>query len=239
MDDKDKNKAKCIVRSYTDMCTDTDVDFTIRLVLGSINKLLPKKVDYGCNLLEKTLKLYTTRVTTNMYLFDSRQRLNKYDSVYDIIDAYIPIRLELYKTRKQYMISQLKREVDILSNKARFIKEQCDDTIDLRRKKKYEVITLLLTRLYSVIDNDKDFKYLRSMRIDQLEEENIKKLQEQRNQRVRELEILRSTSPSDMWLSELETLKLQYKLYRTNRQNRQKGVAKRKVIVRKSKIKVK
>ena len=31
----------------------------------------------------------------------------------------------------------------VLSNKARFIKEQCDDNLDLRRKKKNVVIELL------------------------------------------------------------------------------------------------
>ena len=34
------------------------------------------------------------------------------------------------------MINNLKKIVKVLSNKARFIKEQCDDVIDLRRKKK-------------------------------------------------------------------------------------------------------
>ena len=45
MDDKDKkSKAKVFVKSYTDMSTDTDVDFTVKLISGTINKLLPKKV---------------------------------------------------------------------------------------------------------------------------------------------------------------------------------------------------
>ena len=64
----------------------------------------------------------------------------------------------------------------VLSNKARFIKEQCDDVIDLRKKKKQQVIELLQSRNYDVIDQDNDYKYLRTMTIDSVEEENVAKL---------------------------------------------------------------
>ena len=136
MDDKDKKgKSKVFIKSYTDMSTDTDVDFNVRLIPGTINKLLPKKSDHGCNLLEKTLKLYTTKTETNMYLFDHKQKLSKYNSVYEIIDSYFPVRLDLYQKRKEHMINLLEREVMKLHNEARFIEEQCEDIIDLRRKK--------------------------------------------------------------------------------------------------------
>ena len=65
--------------------------------------------------------------------------MKKYETVTDIIEAYYPIRYDMYTKRKAYMIKQLKKIVKILHNKARFIEEQCDGTIDLRRKKKEEV----------------------------------------------------------------------------------------------------
>ena len=43
----------------------------------------------------------------------------------------------------------------------------------LRKKKKQIVIELLKNRNYDIIDNDNEFKYLRSMTFEQLEEENI------------------------------------------------------------------
>lgn len=239
MDDKNK-KGKVWVKSYTDMSTDTEVDFNIKLVSGTINRLLPKKADYGCTLLEKTFRLYTTKTETNMYLFDHNQKLSKYDNVYDIIDTYFPVRLDMYQKRKEHMIKQLEREVMILHNKARFIEEQCEDIIDLRKKKKAQVIAMLETGQYDVIDEDEDFKYLRSMRIEQVEEENIKKLRDERDSKIKELELLKKTTPETMWNTELDTLVTQYKSYTKNRANRMKGVkSKLKVKKKKGKAKIK
>ena len=108
--------------------------------------LVSKKVDNNINLLEKKFKLYTTKSTSNMHLFDKDQKLKKYKSVYDIIEDYYPVRMDCYERRKEYLINNLKKIVKILSNKARFIKEQCDDTIDLRRKKKQVVIELIKSK---------------------------------------------------------------------------------------------
>jgi DNA topoisomerase-2 len=234
MDDKDKKRKKKIwVKSYIDMSTDTEIDFTIKLLPGTINKLLPKKSDHGCNLLEKTFRLYTTKTETNMYLFDHEQKLSKYENVYGIIEAYFPVRLKMYHERKAYMIKQLERDVQILHNKARFIEEQCDDIIDLRRKKREQVIELLISRDYSVIDGDEDYKYLRSMRIEQMEEENMKKLRAERDLKIAELEKLKETDPKDMWRDELAILTTHYKKYKKNRMHRISGTSKKKISVKK------
>ena len=95
----------------------------------------------------------------------------------DIIDAYYPVRYELYVKRKAFMLEQLEKMIKILSNKARFIEEQCNDLIDLRRKKKTVVIQLLVARNYDTLDGD--FNYLTKMPIDSVIDENIKKLRDE------------------------------------------------------------
>ena len=159
-----------------------------------------------------------------MYLFDHRQRLSKYNSVYEIIDAYFPVRLSLYQKRKEHMIKQLEREVMKLHNEARFIEEQCEDIIDLRRKKKQQVIDMLKSREYDMLDGDEEFKYLRTMRMEQVEEENIEKLRKKRDDKKKELDVLKNTSPEEMWRVELDNLVAQYNTYRRNRINRKEGV---------------
>ena len=176
MEDKNKKK-KPIVKSINDMSTDAIVDLTVKFHPNTLGKLVSKQVDQYHNLLEKTLKLYCTKQTTNMHLFNHKQQLRKYETIYDIIDCYYPIRKDGYVRRKAYLIEHLEKIVMVLSNKARFIKEQCDDTIDLRKKKKQQVVELLKSRNYDVIDGDNDYKYLRSMTIDSVEEENVVKLE--------------------------------------------------------------
>ena len=151
--------------------------------------LISKKGEYGCTALEKTFKLYTTRTTTNMHMFDSKQQMKKYEKVEDIIDAYYPIRYDMYTKRKAYMIKQLKKIVKILHNKARFIEEQCDGTIDLRRKKKEEVNSLLKDREYNSVNGD--FSYLLNMNLSSLIEENIVKLRKERDEKKKLLEDLK------------------------------------------------
>ena len=57
-----------------------------------------------------------------MHLFDKNERLKKYDTPESIIIEYYSIRLEYYNKRKLYLIDKLSKELDLLSNKARYIK---------------------------------------------------------------------------------------------------------------------
>jgi DNA topoisomerase-2 len=58
--DKEGKKITPIVKDYDDMSKDTNVDFTITLAKGKLEELEGNKGDYGCNGLEKLLKLYST-----------------------------------------------------------------------------------------------------------------------------------------------------------------------------------
>ena len=128
------------------------------------------------------------------------------------------------------MINELNRIVMLLSNKARFIEEQCEEVIDLRKKKKAMVIELLKTRNYDIIDDDDEYKYLRQMKIESVEEENIVKLRKERDEKMKELEILQKTSERKMWLSDLKQFEKLYEKYLIDRQDRVFGKVKKKKI---------
>ncbi len=232
----DKKGKTSIIKSYKDLCTDTTVDFEIKLVSGTVNRLLTQSAEYNCNGIEKMFKLYTTKQITNMWLFNQHQQLKKYKTIAAIIDAYIPVRLETYEKRIAYLIKELEREVKILHNKSRFIQEQCDDVIDLRKKKKHEVIELLNTSGYDIIDQDEEFKYLRAMRFEDIEEENVTKLNTLKNNKIQELEDLKNKTPVSVWIEELTILRKKYKDYINDRKVRQMGVVKS--IGKKKKVKI-
>ena len=234
MDDK---KKKAIIRNIQDDSTDAVIDFKIKFVPGVLSDLLTKKVDKNLNMLEKTLKLVTSKTTSNMYLFDDDQQLHKYYTVEDIIRKYYPIRLNGYKDRKAYLLKILSRAIAILSNKARFIKEQCDEVIDLRKKKKSDVIELLKSRNYNVIDGDDEYKYLRTMTIDSLEEENIAKLMKDKEIKLEEYKKLNKTSIQELWLEDLEQFEKGYDKYCIERKDRLVGDGKSKKKKKKKKVK--
>tara|TARA_B100001093_G_scaffold83901_1_gene75439 strand:+ start:21578 stop:25045 length:3468 start_codon:yes stop_codon:yes gene_type:complete len=248
MDDKNKKTKqpkKPIVKNIKDMSTDALIDITIKFHPTMLGKLISKSVDKYCNQLEKTLKLYCYKSTTNMNLFNNKQQLKKYNTVYEIIDDYFKIRYDMYVKRKEYLIANLENIVLELSNKARFIKEQCEDVIDLRRKKKNDVIELLSSRNYDKLNNDNEYKYLRSMRIESVEEENMLKLLKDCDIKIKELEVIKKTTVEEMWISELDKLQLEYIKYKKDRIEKLYGLTKtktkriKKKIIKKIKIKKK
>ena len=47
----------------------------------------------------------------------------------------------------------------LLSNKAKYIQENLNGTIDLRKKKMDQVIAMLTDKGYAKLDNDEEYKY--------------------------------------------------------------------------------
>ena len=212
--DKEGKKIAAIIKDYDDMSKDTNVDFTITFMKGKLEELeASKSADYGCNGVEKLLKLYTTNTTTNMHLFDASDTLHKYEKVSEIIDAYYEVRLKLYETRKAYLIDALEKDLVLLSNKAKYIQENLDGTIDLRKKKKEQVVIMLAEKGYAKIDDD-EYKYLIKMPMDSVTEENVDKLLKDKSSKETELNIIKNTTVHKMWKSELDVLKEQYVEYK-------------------------
>lgn len=201
----DKNKKnKSFVKDYNDMSTDTTVDIEI-----TFNDPIDETVE-GTNLynnFEKMMKLNVSLSTNNMHLFNDEERLMKFNSETEIIDSYYPIRLKYYQKRKDYMVDALQKELKLLSNKARYVQENLDGVIDMRRKKKEDIMTLLTQHQYDIIDGDTDYKYLLKMPMDSVCEENAEKLLADKTSKENELNIIQTTIIENMWLTDLEELK--------------------------------
>ena len=232
--DKDKEGKKIVpvIKDVFENYTDTTVEFVITFSKGKLDELVSSKGDYGCNGLEKLLKLYSTSSTTNMNMFNSEDKLKKYDNVEEIIDDYFDIRLEYYDDRKEFMIDVLEKEIMILSNKVKYIQEVLDGTIDLRKKKKQEIVDMLKYKDYDIIDNDEYFEYLVKMSMDAVSEENIEKILKEHQYKNEELIKIKSTSIEEMWLTELEILEHEYQEYLKEREESQNGVTKKKGIAK-------
>jgi len=230
--DKDGKKIVSIIKDYDDMSKDTTVDFTITFSKGKLEEYENMNCDHGVNGVYKLLKLSTTNTTTNMHLFNADDQLKKYEKISDIIDDYYETRIKMYLTRKNYLISNLEYELKILNNKAKYIKENLDGTIDLRKKKKDEIIKMLEEKEYDKIDDDQDYKYLVKMPMDSVTEENVEKLFKEHGNKTVELEEIRNTPIHKMWLSELDTLSKMYLEYKEDRERLQRSESKPKKVTK-------
>jgi DNA topoisomerase-2 len=153
-----------------------------------------------------------------MHLFDEIEKLKKYDTVQEIIDDYYDVRLDMYETRKNHLIDSLEDALVLLSNKAKYIQETISGVVDLRKKKKEQVIELLESRGYDVIDDDHDFKYLVKMPMDSVTEENVAKLMKEHADTQADLDKIKNTTPQQMWISELDILSQEYTKYKEDRE---------------------
>lgn len=198
-----------MIKDYNDMSTDLNIEFIINFNNGCLNLLLQDNSnDYGLNGLEKYLKLYTTQTTTNMHLFNEQEQLRKYNNVYDIVNEYYSIRYRYYNKRKLYLIDLLSKELDTLSNKAKYIEYILDDKIDLRKKNKEQINTILENMSF-----DKDngnFNYLIKLPMDSVIQENVEKIMKEHSNKLKELDEIKKTSIENMWLKELNNLKIAY-----------------------------
>jgi DNA topoisomerase-2 len=204
---------------------------------GKLDELEAMSCDHGCNGLEKLLKLYTTNTTTNMHLFDAKDTLQKYNKIPEIIDAYYEVRLDLYGVRKAYMINALEKDLVLLSNKAKYIQETLDGTIDLRKKKKDSVVEMLQQKGYDKLEDDDEYRYLVKMPMDSVTEENVTKLLKDRSDKLAELTVIKATSVNQMWKSELDQLRDQYVEYKDARARLMAGEDKNKKVVAKGVVK--
>ena len=125
--------------------------------------------------------------------------------------------MQLYVERKTHLIDALEKVLLVLSNKARYIQELLDDTIDLRKKKKIEIVDLLVSKDYATIDEDSEYNYLIKMPMDSVSEENVDKLNKNHKDKSDELQRIQETTEQQMWLSELEHLEQEYGRYTAER----------------------
>lgn len=224
--DKDKGKDKAsgagvpVLKEYSDMSTDSVVDITVTFHPSYPHT--PKDLqaaivdaDAGTNKLEKLLGLFTTQSTTNMNLFDAREKLRKYANIYDIIEDYYVERLALYAKRKAAMLAQLANELRILTNRARYIQEVLDDKLELRRQTKEVIFAKMVAHGYEHIEGDTEFKYLLKMPMDSVTDENVRNLLSDRDSKRAQHQGLADTTIQALWTRDLDELETEYKKWAT------------------------
>jgi DNA topoisomerase II len=208
--DKDGKKLPSLIKDFTERQTDSTIDFVITFPKGKLEELESSVVDeQGSNGVHKLLKLTKTNTTTNMNLFNYEEKLTKYDSVSSIIDDYYEIRLEYYDIRRDYLIEHLEKELVKLSNKAKYITELLEGTLDLRRKKNTEIVSIMRQKGYDEIDND-EYKYLLTMYMNSVSEENVARIMKEKGDKEAELDKIKNTTIEQMWLQELSVLEEAY-----------------------------
>lgn len=186
--------------------TDTVVDF--RLMFKKDTYELYRDMD--TKKLVKDFKLSSKLSETNMYLFNKDRKLQYFETVYDIIAYYFDYRLEMYAKRKEAMIAQLKYEMLILTNKAKFIEAVKAGKINQRSMTEDS----LHKELQQGFQPDprtsstglQRFEYLVSMSYRAFTNENAKKMKAAVIVKEQEIEQLEATTIQNMWTTDIDAV---------------------------------
>lgn len=207
----EKLEADKIIKSYVSLCTDTAISFTVTFPSkAELDKLIATQVggsNGDFNKLEQLLQLRTTISTNNMVAYSPDQKLRKY-TVADMFGDFIPVRAELYVKRKEHLLTVLRQQLIILSNKARFVR---DETVDLRKKTATQVRADLEERGYDLVDDS--YHYLTKMPIDSITEEHAARIVREYEDKRRELDEIEKTTPTQMWENDLNRLEEVYERF--------------------------
>ncbi|GJU94479.1 DNA topoisomerase 2 [Tanacetum coccineum] len=183
-DYKDFLDSACDIKDYEARNHNTSVHFKITMTEDQMNKARQEEF------LNK-FKLTTTLSTANMYLFDAKGKLKKYNTPEQILEDFFHFRLDFYKKRRIALLRKLKKASMILENKKLKVRAAGEEKPQGNSKEvtRYDYL-LLSTPAASMEDED-------------LEE--LKKEKEAKDKEFDEL-LSPTITPVSLWLTDLRAL---------------------------------
>ncbi|KAI4094435.1 MAG: hypothetical protein LQ344_002184 [Seirophora lacunosa] len=217
-------KVPSFIKDYDDYNTHDDVHFVIRME----EKHMQAALNEG---LEEKFKLSKSVATSNLVAFDPEGRITKYASVEDILKEFYGVRIKFYEKRKQHLLSEMTKDLEKMTNQARFIQMIIDGQLVISRKKKQDLVKELKAKKFKPIakaidaikegelapiaDNDEEseediqtgassYDYLLGMPLWSLTQERVERLRKQMGDQEMEVDALLKKSKEDLWNADLD-----------------------------------
>ena len=189
---------KKMVASYTEKCTDVDVDITV--------KLLGDNKDVAA-----LLKLNSTLRTSNMHMYSSTNRITKFATVAEIEEEHFRARFAAYVLRKKHLLKVLEHELLVIKSKARFVESKLKGEIVIDDVSFDEAMLKLegagFPKLGKTFDDvDLRYDYVTRLNMFDVTSERVAKLRKEVESKSLKLSELEKTSVSDTWVGELDEL---------------------------------
>lgn len=140
----------------------------------------------------------------NMNLWPIFGAVTTYPSAEAVLRAFYEARLPWYEKRRQHLIVKLSNEIDVVSSKARFIREIINGELVVFRVPKATIIAKLEEGLYHKVDGSHD--YLLRMHIQSFSKEDAERLDNRVEQLIAERSALRQKTDKELWRADLDEL---------------------------------
>ena len=162
----------------------------------------------SCN--QDNMKLHSYLYTSNMVLFDEKGKLKKYETIDEIIDNFCQVRLGYYRKRKTHQIGAFERQLAHLGNKQRFIREVTKKKLVVMNKPEADIVEKLRCRKYDEDPNEGGYNYLLRLPVRVFTSDKVEELENEIAGLEQQLEDLRGTTETDIWIRELDELEKAY-----------------------------
>ena len=207
---------------FREFCENLEVEKKLKSLKNysspkEVKFLLVPQNEFICSI--ENLKLHSYLYTSNLVLFNSNNKINKYNNIEEIINEFCQTRLEFYVKRKKYQLDKLKKDLKYLKNKQRFIQEVVDESLIIMKIDEDVIIQELINRKYDEDPKDGGYRYLLDLQVRVFTLNKINQLKNDILNLTNKIENLEKTKETDLWLIELEELELQYDKWLINKNN--------------------
>lgn len=188
---------KGTIASYDDNSSGT-VNYVLKFPRASLADLQKKQK------LEEVLRL-VDRDGENLTTLDEHGKLRVFKNPQEIVEYFVNFRLTYYEKRKAHLLAKLASELQVLSNRARFIKSIIDGKLIINSRKRQDIESDLATMSFDKIDGS--YTYLISMPIHSLTQEKFDELNKTVKDKQDEVDRVEKTSHIDMYKTDLKELR--------------------------------
>ena len=231
------------LKNFDDLSVGVKIKFILQMTEEGFDEAVEKPDAF-----EKNFRLTSSWKTSNMHCFDTDFVMHKYETIGDIMEAFVEARLPLYEQRRKAQLEGLLREATELDAIRAFLQAVLDGRVVIMRKEEEEIVGMLkmcgIPPLSNPLEPDAydSYRYVVKLPMDRVKKSSIQALEEEAKTKREAMVALERTTPAVMWLQDLETFKEAWSQYKELREEEMKGeggsaapVAKKKraVVVRK------
>jgi predicted RNase H-like nuclease (RuvC/YqgF family) len=194
----------CGLKGFDDLYNDIDVRFVLYFTEEGYDAIKDNIEGF-----EKRFKLITQWKTTNMTCFDTEFNIVKYKTIGDALEAYVEKRLPMYETRRRSLLEILRRQIQELDAKRRFIQAILDERLVLQKRSDEDIVADLKACEIPALscierpDEYDSYEFVLKMRIDRVKQSAVIELDKQLGEKQGEIDALERETATSLWLSDL------------------------------------
>jgi len=185
---------KKVIHSYDDKSDQDKFSFIVRINSKDLSK-------WSHDDIITKLKLRKV-VSENYTVIDENNKICVYETIKDVIDHYIRIKMEYMDKRKTSLLSEYSYQIDLAMSKTIFIQSILDDVLRINKRKKKDIVEDL-SDIDGIIKVDGDYDYLLNMSIQSLTVERVNVLTKNTNEQKRTKKRLEKTTIEQLWLNDI------------------------------------